>query len=76
MVYTDGVHLIADTLEELHAFAREMGLKPEWFQQKRLKHYDLTTKRAVRRALSLGAVMVDSKEIVRIAERVNGKNGN
>ena len=73
VVYTDGVHLVADTLEELREFAKEMGLKPEWYQQKRLKHYDLTTKRAVKRALSLGATMVTSRRIVEIAK--NAQNG-
>ncbi len=28
----DGVHLMADTLDELHAKAKSIGLKPEWFQ--------------------------------------------
>jgi hypothetical protein len=42
-------HLISDhDIEELHAFARKIGLKKEWFQDKRNKdfyypHYDLTT---------------------------------
>ena len=71
MVYTDGVHLIADTLEELHAFAREMGLKPEWFQQKRLQHYDLTTSRAAKRAIKLGAVLITSRELVKIAKSLS-----
>jgi len=71
MTYTDGTRLIADTLEELHFFAREMGIKPEWFQQKRLKYYTLPTKRAAKRALSLGATMVSSKELDNIAKRVS-----
>jgi hypothetical protein len=49
-------HLVADTLEELHAFALALGLKRAWFQAKAsYPHYDLTM--AVReRALGLGAV--------------------
>jgi hypothetical protein len=36
-------HLIADTLEELHFFAVcELGLRQDWFQDKRIPHYDLT----------------------------------
>lgn len=32
MVYTDGIHLVADSLEELHSFAINIHLKPDWFQ--------------------------------------------
>jgi hypothetical protein len=35
-------HLIADSLEELHLMAKTIGLKPEWFQDKKHKHYDIT----------------------------------
>jgi len=31
MVYTDGIHLVADSLEELHEFAHKIGLKREWY---------------------------------------------
>lgn len=44
--WTHSCHLFADTLEELHAFARKIGLKRQWFQDHpSLKHYDLTPKR-------------------------------
>ena len=56
MIYTDGVHLITDgDLEELHSFARLLGLKREWFQDKRHPHYDLFGPLA-QRALKLGAL--------------------
>ena len=32
MLYTDGIHLIGDSLKELHDFAKFLGLKREWFQ--------------------------------------------
>ncbi|MCO4095334.1 MAG: DUF4031 domain-containing protein [Acidovorax sp.] len=36
-------HMVADSLDELHAFALQLGLKPEWFQRKTLyPHYDIT----------------------------------
>jgi hypothetical protein len=39
-------HLYADTLPELEAFARRIGLKPEWLQHPDgtdgLPHYDVT----------------------------------
>lgn len=49
-------HLVADSLEELHAFATRLGLRRSWFQaQASLPHYDVTT--SVReRAIELGAL--------------------
>ncbi len=51
-------HLMADTLEELHAFAERLGLPQYKFQDKRSgAHYDIDS--ALReRALALGAVAV------------------
>jgi hypothetical protein len=47
-------HLIADDLEELHSFAQKLGLKREWFQDKRVPHYDVSDgKRKL--AIRLGA---------------------
>jgi len=65
-VFTDGVHLISDTsLDELHAFAKFMGLKRVWFQSNsRHPHYDLTTWRARCRAIIKGAVPTNSRVIV------------
>lgn len=43
MIYFDGVHLVADTLNELHSFAEYIGLKRCWFQTAlRHPHYDVT----------------------------------
>jgi hypothetical protein len=54
-------HLIADTNEELHAFAARLGLKRAWFQAKSSgPHYDLTaSKRAI--AVRLGAVELEDR---------------
>ncbi len=51
-------HLMADTLEELHAFAAALGLPRRAFQDKTSgAHYDITL--AMReQALALGAVPV------------------
>ena len=36
-------HLLSDeSTFELHQFARKIGLKLEWYQDKRIPHYDLT----------------------------------
>lgn len=70
-------HLIADTPEELHAFAARLGLRRAWFQDPTVTgkpkatpgtrvaenwHYDVTaSKRAL--ALRLGAVPVPWREL-------------
>lgn len=58
-------HLMTDgELEELHQFARKIGLKRSWFQDdKRHPHYDLTSSRRVF-AVALGAVQVSSQEML------------
>lgn len=52
-------HLLADTHDELEAFARELGLAASWLQHpgRATEHYDVTN--SVReRALRLGAVSI------------------
>lgn len=67
-VWTDGIHLVADSMSELHAFAFNMGLRREWFQDHlRHPHYDLTTTRALRRALDKGAKRTPCTNVVRMS---------
>jgi len=53
------------SLDELHLFASKLGMKREWFQDKRIPHYDLITERMKRKAVKLGARLVSSKTIVK-----------
>ena len=55
-------HLTADSLDELHAFARALRLKMRWFQDHSfLPHYDLTeSKRG--HAISAGAKQLTRAE--------------
>ena len=51
-------HLMADTLDELHAFADQLGLPRRAFQDKTSgAHYDVTAELR-ERAIALGAVPV------------------
>lgn len=62
-------HLLADTDEELHAFAARMGMKREWFQHRTHRphqaHYDIP-ERSRGRALDLGAVPVSWRQVGRM----------
>jgi hypothetical protein len=66
-------HMIADTLDELHAMAAAIGMRRDWFQPTSFPHYDVSlTRRA--RAVKLGAVEVDRRELVRIMRRLRVKS--
>ena len=66
--YTSGdwCHMVTDhSPEELHDFARRLGLRREQFQRhERLPHYDLRPHMR-EKALALGAAAVSSKELFR-----------
>lgn len=52
-------HLLADTHEELVAFAAELGSRPEWIQREgtHREHFDVVDGRR-QRAIQLGAVPI------------------
>jgi len=61
-------HLIADTLDELHSMARAIGCRRTWFQDGRHPHYDIPLFRR-QRALRLGAVEIDRRDLARFLRR-------
>ena len=72
-------HLVADTDDELHAFAARLGMRREWFQHKEGRphqaHYDVP-ERTRREALELGAVAVTWRQVGRMMrERRSGPVG-
>ena len=63
-------HLVADSVGELHAFAAQLGLRKEWFQDRTMyPHYDVTVN-VQRRAFALGAQVGDKKTIVACAKKL------
>ena len=63
---TPSCHLFTDALdlEELHAFAEQIGMRRRWFQSHRVTpHYDLTPTRR-QAALIHGAIEVDRRSAV------------
>lgn len=68
-------HLIADTLEELHAVAMAAGLRPEWFQQPpkaSFPHYDITESRR-EAAIRAGAIPLDRRPFVEHLKRIRAQ---
>ena len=59
-------HLVADTDDELHAFAARLGMRREWFQHKEGRphqaHYDVP-ERSRDEALALGAVPITWRQV-------------
>ena len=73
MILVDpGGHMVSTESEhELHRFAVRLGLKRQWYQcggrAQRHPHYDLTTARKIQQATCAGAVMVETRQLVRLA---------
>lgn len=56
-------HMIGDNLEDLFAMARDIGMQASWFQPHSFPHFDVSRARRAR-ALELGAIEIDRREIV------------
>ena len=67
-------HMIADSLEELHAMAERLGIR-RWFQNKAsCPHYDVCkSKREL--AIQLGAIPVDKYQFVAKIRELRGTHG-
>lgn len=61
--YTSACHMIADRDDELIAFARKIGLKPEWIQRGSiLVHFDLNENKR-RQAVANGAIELTREQM-------------
>lgn len=61
--YQEACHLVADTVEQLHDFARRLALAPQWFNPTgTLPHYNLTRKKRSY-AITIGAIEIDRREL-------------
>lgn len=57
-------HMVADTLEELHSMADQIGVSRRYFQDKtKYHHYDICLTKK-RQALKLGAIEISSRELI------------
>ena len=71
-VHTDGVHLVADSEEELHAFAKKVGLKEKRYygKPKYSRHYIITTTRMHIKVIEAGALLTSKSGTAEIARRM------
>jgi len=67
-------HMLADTLDELHAMADRIGVARRWFQDHRTPHYDVcASKKAL--AIQFGAIEIgygseDHRAVMQKAKQV------
>lgn len=71
---TKSCHMAADTIVELHAMAKSIGLKLTWFQRVPRPHYDLTPNKRVL-AVKAGAEELSSGSFVLTFMKEREENG-
>lgn len=62
-------HMLADTEEELHAMAKRIGMRREWFQPKSSPHYDVCLSRRAK-AIEFGAKEIGREETVALIRKL------
>lgn len=76
MIYSDGIHMIGSSIEELHDFAKMIGLHKCYYRNPKKKkhpHYDLMNNEIRRIALDSGAIYVTDREIVKLCRKFYGE---
>lgn len=70
MVYTDLIHIVADTKEELHSFAKSIGLKRHFYEgvRKGHPHYDITNSEIYQKVINSNIQIVNSRVILLISK--------
>jgi hypothetical protein len=78
MVYVDGMraryrgmimcHMLADSIDELHAMADNLNLSRKHFQPKSTPHYDICQANRLK-AIKLGAIEVNRSKVVELIHK-------
>jgi hypothetical protein len=72
MVYTDGIHLTADSIDELYKYASKVGLNPNWidFMGRNIHpHFDICGHVRKRVLADINVKKVTCREIVRLCKK-------
>jgi len=73
MVFTDGIHIVADSLNELHQFCNTVGIKKCWFEgvEKGHPHYDIPKRQKVKRIfLEPNVKRITTRELLKISKEM------
>lgn len=71
MLYTDGAHLVADSLQELYTYARKMRINWDWLHASGRNfhpHFDICGEVRKRVLADTAVRVVSKKEIVRLCQ--------
>ena len=64
-------HMVADSLDELHEMAQNVGVAKRHFQNKEAKpHYDICKQNKLK-AIEQGAIEVDDRKIVELCRKLS-----
>lgn len=61
-------HMLADSVDELHAMAARIGIKRKWFQNHGTPHYDICQAKK-RLAIEAGAIECDRAKVVELIRK-------
>lgn len=62
-------HMVSDSIDELHLMAKNIGVNKRHFQDKKGKpHYDICKQNKIK-AINLGAIEINDREMIRILEK-------
>lgn len=70
--HPEAAHLLADTIEELHAFAASIKLAKCWYSRGSTPHYDVN-RTMWEKAIAAGAIQLDRKQTVALIHRLRGE---
>jgi hypothetical protein len=62
-------HMVADSMDELHAMARLIGVRVSWFHNGSTPHYDISLQRKAM-AIAAGAIEVDRRRMVEVIRKI------
>jgi len=66
-------HMLADTMEELHAMAKKIGVARHWFQfGVSTPHYDICLSKR-KAAVAAGAIETDRRGLVIVIRRIRAR---